>query len=209
MVQTIQANLNLRDVKEKFNLHLADNEGFFWEWSDDLAVLTDLEKQLLDRVKANYSHLAERPMLENTVKMVVLSPLLDLAGFYQAPFDFKSELEVSIPIAAEDESGAIVRGRIDMLVLQPQFWVLVVESKSPKFDVMEALPQALAYMMASPNLEKPTFGLATNGREFVFIKLTQQDLPQYALSDSFNLLDRGNELYEVLRVLKRIGQSIL
>lgn len=209
MIQTIQANLNLRDVKEKFNLHLADNEGFFWEWSDDLAELTDLEKQLLDRVKANYSHLAERPMLDNTVKMVVLSPLLDLAGFYQAPFDFKSELEVSIPIAAQDELGAIVRGRIDMLVLQPQFWVLVVESKGPKCDVMEALPQALAYMMASPNSEKPTFGLATNGREFIFIKLTQQDLPQYALSDSFNLLDRGNELHEVLRVLKRIGQSIL
>lgn len=50
MVQTIQAtNLNLRDVKEKFNLHLAENEQFFREWSDDLVELTDLEKQLLDR----------------------------------------------------------------------------------------------------------------------------------------------------------------
>lgn len=209
MTQTFQANeLSLRDVKEKFSLQLAD-EHFFREWVEGLPELTNLEKQLLDRVKANYSHLAERPTLENTVKMVVLSPLLDLVGFYQAPFDFKSELEVSIPITAEDDSGAIVRGRIDMLVLQLQFWVLVVESKSTKFDVMEALPQALAYMMASPNSEKPAFGLATNGREFIFIKLIQQNSPQYALSNSFNLFNRGNELYEVLRVLKRIGQSIL
>ena len=61
---------------------------------------------------ANYLHLAERPLLENTVKMVVLSPLLDLAGFYQAPFDIDSEYEVSVPISAEDE-GVIVKATLD------------------------------------------------------------------------------------------------
>jgi len=39
-------------------------------------------------------------------KMVVLSPLLDLAGFYQPPFEI--ETETPIRISAEDD-GVIVR----------------------------------------------------------------------------------------------------
>lgn len=47
--------------------------------------------------------------------MVVLSPLLHLAGFYQPPFAI--ETETSIEIAAEDE-GEIVKGNIDVLLVQ-------------------------------------------------------------------------------------------
>jgi len=56
------------------------------------------------------------------------------------------EAETSIEISAEDE-GAIVKGSIDVLVIQKRFWVLVIEAKSTKFDVLIALPQALAYML--------------------------------------------------------------
>ena len=144
-------------------------------------------------------------MLENTVKMVILSPLLDLAGFYQPPFRITAEEPVQI--TAEDE-GQIVRGRIDVLVLQQQLWVLAIESKSTKFAVLEAVPQALAYMMANPNSERSSFGLATNGTEFLFLKLTRQDTPRYALSNVFSLLNRGNQLYEVTRILKRFAGLI-
>ncbi|MEH2071603.1 MAG: hypothetical protein V7K47_26190 [Nostoc sp.] len=41
------------------------------------------------------------PLLENTVKMVVLSPLLDLADFYLSRFHIKSEK--SVEVAAVDE----------------------------------------------------------------------------------------------------------
>ena len=47
--------------------------------------------------------------------MVVLSPLLSLAVFFRPPFHFKAEALVRI--AAKDE-GEIVRGKIDVLVLQ-------------------------------------------------------------------------------------------
>ncbi len=203
MVPTIQAEtLSLYDVKTKFGLRPAEEESFFSEWVAELPEITKAEQQHLDRVKASYTNLAQYPMLENTVKMVILSPLLDLAGFYQPPFRITAEEPVQI--TAEDDSQ-IVRGRIDVLVLQQQFWVLAIESKSTRFAVMEAVPQALAYMIANPNPERPSFGLATNGTEFLFLKLTRPDAPRYALSNVFSLLNRGNQLYEVARILKRLA----
>lgn len=207
MVQMIQAEaLNLHDVETKFGLQRSEDDQHFKEWSDELPELTAQEKQQLDRVKASHLNLDKyRPMLEDAVKMVVLSPLLDLAGFYLPPFRISTEEPVQI--AAED-NGVVVRGRIDVLVVQNQLWVLAIESKSTKFPITQAIPQALACMMASPNAGRSTFGLVTNGIQFIFLKLIKQDTPHYALSDEFTLLRRGKELYGVLGVLKRLGELI-
>lgn len=206
MVQTIQAkDLTLHDVKEKFGLKQAEDEQFFWEWLADLPELTDLEKRSLDWVKADFLYLDEYPMPESLVKMLVLSPLISLAGFYRPPFRLTTEAPVRI--AAEDE-GEIIQGRIDILVLQKQLWVLVIESKQAGFSLKLGIPQALAYMMANPNPEKPAFGLITNGNNFRFIKLTKQGTPQYALSDEF-MIERRDDFYNVLSILKRIGALLL
>lgn len=207
MVQIIQArDITLYDLEDKFGLQLTVDTHFFQEWSQNLLPLTDTEKQSLERVTSNYFNLTKRrTMLEEAVKMVVLSPLLDLAGFYQPPFEI--ETETSIEISADDE-GAIVKGSIDILIIQKRFWVLVIEAKSTKFDVLMALPQALAYMLNDPNPNQPTFGLLVNGREFVFIKLIQQNQPQYARSYALSI-EREDELYQVLSVLKRLGQLII
>ena len=202
MVQTIQArNLTLHDVKAKFGLRLASDHQFFREWIDDLPEITELEKRSLDQVKADFLYLAEYPMPESIVKMVVLSPMLALAGFYRPPFRVTAELPIEI--SAEDE-GEIVQGRVDVLVLQQQLWVIVIEAKKSQFSLEPGIPQALAYMMAKPNREKPAFGMVTNGSNFILIKLTKQDTPLYALSDEFTLR-RGNDLYSVLSILKRLG----
>ena len=64
MAQIIQAtNLTLRDLKTKYQVQEVNNDQFFREWLDNLPEVTDLEKQYLDRVKANSLHLAERPRL--------------------------------------------------------------------------------------------------------------------------------------------------
>ena len=115
--------------------------------------------------------------------------------------------EESIEISAEDE-GEIIRGRIDVLVIQEQFWLLVIESKRSSFSLLEAIPQALVYMLANPNQDKPTFGLVTNGSDFIFLKLTKENQPRYATSDQFTLLKRKSELYQVLSVLKNLSQSL-
>jgi len=93
-------------------------------------------------------------------------------------------------------------------VVKNQLWILVIESKRPSYSLEVAIPQALAYMMASPNTDRPTFGMVTNGRDFQFIKLVRQGIPKYALSNSFDIRDRGNELYGVLSVLKRLAEII-
>lgn len=207
MVQFIQAqNVGLAYLEEKFSLQVAEDEAFFTKWFENLPEITNLEKQDLDRIKLHFLRLVKRPPLsEETVKLVVLSPLLNLAGFYDEPFYMRGE--ESIRISAEDE-GEIIRGRIDVLVIQEQFWLLVIESKRSSFSLLEAVPQALVYMLANPNQDKPTFGLVTNGSHFIFIKLTKQNIPKYALSDEFTLLRRKNELYQVLSVLKNLSQSL-
>lgn len=205
MVQTIAAtNINLYDLETKFGLQFVEDEQFFREWIDNLPQLTDLEKQKLDRVKASYFNLAKRPMLETTIKMVVLSPLLDMANFYLSPFSITAEEEVQI---SSEDDGTIVRGRIDVLVVQNQLWILVIESKRPSFSLEEGLPQALAYMLANPNTDRPTFALVTNGSNFIFIKLSKQGTPQYATSYEFTLR-RGDDLYIVLKILKRLAQLL-
>jgi len=207
MVQTIQSrDISLYELEETFGLELVTNADFFTEWIENLPLINDVEKMSLERVKSNYFNLTKRrPMSEEAVKMVVLSPLLDLAGFYQPPFEI--ETETSTLISAVDES-VIVKGNIDVLVVNKKLWVLVIESKSTKFDVIAALPQALAYMLDIPNVEYPTFGLLVNGREFVFVKLVQQEKPKYARSYALSI-ERDAELQQVLSVLKLIGQLIL
>ena len=172
-----------------------------------MSELTEKEKQALDGIKQQFFYQrADGPLGEGAVKMVILSKLLDLAGFYDPPFRFRTETSVEIAIADQDE---VLRGRIDALVVQEQLWVLVIESKRTAFAIDVALPQALAYMIANPNLEKPIFGLVTNGGQFIFIKLVQSPQPQYDLSDDFSLYRRHNQLYDVLQILKRIGHIVI
>jgi hypothetical protein len=206
MVQVIPISENittLNQVQARFNLRRTENDQFFTEWFADLPEITDQERELLDRIKRKYLYQrADGFLTEETIKLVVLSPLLDLAGFYEAPFRFQAETSVEIAIAERDE---VLRGRIDALVVQNRFWILVIESKRTTFDLELAIPQALTYMMANPHPEKPLFGLVTNGGSFAFIKLAQGE---YDLSDVFSLLPRQNKLYDVLSILKRIGKLL-
>ena len=202
MTRAIAARkIKLHDLKTKFGLQQVQEETFFPEWQNDLPELSSAEQQDLDRLKRNYLYLLEYPVMESIVKMLVLSPLLDLAGFYEPPFRVDGETKVQV--SAEDE-GEVIQGCIDVLVIQGQLWVTVIEAKNSEFSITKAIPQALAYMLAVPNLEKAAFGLVLNGSEFLFLKLVPGQFPQYAMSDLFSLLNRGNNLYHVLRVLKRL-----
>ncbi|HAT12684.1 MAG TPA: restriction endonuclease subunit R [Microcoleaceae bacterium UBA9251] len=205
MVQTIQArNIALNDLESQFKIELVEDDQFFREWQDNLPEINDAEKQRLDRVKASYRNLLSRPpLLENTVKMVVLSPLLDLANFYLSPFHVTSEKSVEI---IDEDEGMIVRGQLDVLALFQEFWVVVVESKQAAFSLEVGIPQLLAYMLANLNSDRPTYGLLMNGADFLFVKLVKRETPQYAFSRKFYLFNPGNDLYSVLSILKRLGK---
>ena len=206
MIQTIAAKkVKLHDLKRKFGLKQNHENSFFTEWTEGLPETTEAEKATLDRIKRNYLYLLEYPVMESIVKMVVLSPLLDLAGFYEPPFRVDGERNIEVMAEDEDE---VIRGSIDVLVIQEQLWVTTIEAKNSEFSITKAIPQTLAYMLATPEQEASSFGVVMNGSEFLFLKLVRAETTQYATSNLFSLLNRGNDLYQVLSVLKRLRNTV-
>jgi hypothetical protein len=116
--------VTIDDLQQHFGLIDRPDPAAFPEWQQDLPPLTDNDRSRLDDAQTHYLHLSKRPMLEAMVKMVILSPWLELAGFYDIPFYAQSEK--SINISTQDDHLTI-RGKIDVLVTQDQFWILVNE----------------------------------------------------------------------------------
>jgi hypothetical protein len=211
------SNLTLSEVERKFRLQETQDALFFLEWQENLPPLNEEDKRTLDIVKQNFLYQRKESMSEEMVKLVILSPLLQTAGFYSPPFRIQTEHPIEISVKDQDET---VRGKIDILVLHKRLWILVIESKQVEFSLHEAIPQALTYMMQDLQQHKSTFGLVTNGSEFRFLKLQyfEQSMPElidgspeahYALSDLFTLQRRSNDLYSVLSILKQLGQLTL
>lgn len=205
MVQTVSADrVTLYQLEEQFGLQLVESDALFPEWQQALPPLTQLEQQRLERVRAAFDNLARRSVLENTVKLAVIAPLLDLAGFFLPPFYVTTEEEVEV--TARD-GEFMVRGRMDVLVLKEQFWLLVIESKRAEFSLKVGIPQVLSYMLATPHPDRPLYGLVTNGSNFMFLKLIQQATPCYARSQEF-VLDNPGDLDRVLQTLKQLAAVV-
>lgn len=190
------------------NLQQTIDDRFFTEWFENLPNLAPSEQTGIDRIKQRYDyHRVDGLLLEGTINLVVVSPLLELAGFLDPPFRIRSPYGIGLELEDPDET---IRGFIDTWVVQERLWILVVESKRTSIPVPAALPQLLAYMLSHPKDNQPVFGMATNGDEFVFLKLVQdnspQNSPQYDVSRSFSLFPRQHELDQVLRILKQFGQ---
>ncbi len=95
------------------------------------------------------------------------------------------------------------------MVISPQLWVLVIESKQAAFSLKVGIPQLLAYMLSNPNPTQPTFGLLINGSSCRFVKLARGEASEYGLSKGFDLFNPGNDLYEVLRILRSLNQLLV
>lgn len=92
MVQTIAADkITLYDLEQRFKLQRTEDRSFFPEWQADLPALTKDEQQRLERVRAIVANLEQRSVLENTVKLAVVAPLLDLSGLFLPPFYISTE----------------------------------------------------------------------------------------------------------------------
>lgn len=146
-------------------------------------------------------HVTEGFLSEGVVNLLVVSPLLFLARFLDAPFSLRSEESIEI---VDQDNDVTYEGRIDALVFKADIWIVLVEAKRSSFSFLVAVPQALTYMMASPNGDLPTYALVTNGDHFMFVK---KHGSQYDLSDDFSLFKRShNELYPILQILKSLGK---
>jgi len=197
----------LNQAEARFSLRRASELQFFPEWFENLPELDEQERQTLDRIKTTYLYQrADGVLAEGVVNLLLTSPLLYLAGLCDPPFKLRAEVSVKIEL---DGGDTMLQGRLDTLVLQNRLWIVVVESKRTTFPCPDAIPQALAYMMANPNPDLPSFGLVTNGDQFIFVKSAKYPSLQYDFSDDFSLFGRRhNELWDVLRILKRLKDGI-
>ena len=206
-VAVTEAIRSLAEAESRLNLSRTEEEAFFTEWQTELPAIEAPEQVALDTLRRRLLyHRAHGELLEGAVTLLVASPLLELAGFYDPPFKMKAEAAIEVVINDGEET---LRGRIDLLILQEQLWVMILESKKTMISTRSALPQALAYMMANPALTKPRFGLLTNGDDVLFVKLVVQPTPQYGLSRAFSIYTVPSELRSAFQALKHLGQIIV
>jgi hypothetical protein len=91
---------------------------------------------------------------------------------------------------------------------------VVVESKQSRFDVTSGIPQALSYLLSQPSEAQPSaiderFGMVTNGREVVFLKLKPEQPPAYVQSRIYQVIEVREDLTQILQGLKVIGYQIV
>ncbi|MEM7536041.1 MAG: restriction endonuclease subunit R [Chloroflexota bacterium] len=200
-------DVTLYDLETHFNLSLNEHAQFFSEWQTDLPEINAVEQAFLDNVKTSYQHRTKYPAtLANAVQITVVSPLLHLSEFLLPPFVLQTE--TSVQITTQDEEIQI-EGRIDILMLREKIWALVIESKHAELAIKVGFPQILSYMLATPTPERPCYGMVTNGGSFIFFKvamgeMTESGNPEYGMSRVFDLVNPENDLYSVLRIMKKI-----
>jgi hypothetical protein len=91
-IRVLKLNARYKFLIDNFGLQLVLDDQFFWEWQDNLPESTNLDKQLLDKVKAGYFNFINYPLLlEGIVRMAIVAPILFIGDFYLTPFYVKSE----------------------------------------------------------------------------------------------------------------------
>lgn len=202
---------SLLEVETKFSAQQAISDRFFSEWDEDLPELTEVEKERCNLLKERYLyHRHHGHISEGLVNQIAIAPLLEMAGFYDPPFDIRAEYPVQLESIEFDENEeTIYQGRIDTLVIHKKLWVLVIESKGQAFSIESGMAQALTYMLDSPNQSQPTYGFISNGGFSIFLKVVKDEVRQYQFSNDFSLYNRRtNELLSVLQILKKISRLL-
>ena len=196
-----EAITTLAEAEQLLSLSRSEDASLFTEWQQSLPGLSPTEQSALDGLHCRYLYQrSEGHLLEGIVTLLLASPLLTVAGFYDPPFKVRAEVPITLVINDGEET---LRGRIDVLVLKKHLWVVVLESKKTPLSAWSALPQTLAYLAADPTC--PSFGLLTNGDDIIFVKLASG---QYALSRVFSPLVAKQDLYTTLQVLKRLATVV-
>lgn len=204
MVQVQQANqLTLREVEDKFGLRYVKDPSFFPEWQIETDSLNEYDRKVLDQAQNSFVYLNKDAIQEALVKMIVVSPLLLVAGFYRAPFMTFAEQSTEVEVR-DEERAEVIRGKVDILVARGSVWITVVEAKGSKIDTQMGIPQLLAYMLSNSAQAAPLYGMVTNGTNTTFVKLLS-DKREYGFSKQYSLYNPGNDLYDVVSVLKAIS----
>lgn len=208
MTTLIAKKLTLKQVHELLNLTKLPTGSFTSLLS--LEPLTEFEQQELAQIRDDFeNYLIEGKVLEGQIKLLVIGPLLRLAGFYRSPIKISLEQDID-DIVIEDEDTEI-KGRFDILAVNKElpsaidiaFWILVIESKNSSINAFEGLPQLLTYAHQSLKHQKIVWGLTTNGMQYQFVVIRQGNPLTYQQMPLLNLMDSESAI-KLLQVLKAI-----
>jgi hypothetical protein len=194
----------IAEAERRFGLQRSNSKDFFTEWHSKLPEINPSDISNLETIWQRYIyHRSSGHLLESTVMLLLISPLLTVAGLYDPPFRIKAEESVQITVSDSEET---LQGRIDVLVIRDRLWIIALESKKTMLSVWSALPQTLAYLMASPNDNLPNFGMLANGDDIVFVKLENSE---YGMSKVFATLVTQNELAIACQILRKIATTFI
>ena len=201
-------NLTLKQVHQFLKLSKLPNGSFTPLLS--LEPLTEFEQQELTQIRDDFeNYLIEGKVLEGQIQLLVISPLLRLAGFFHSPIKISLEQDIDA-IVVEDEDTKIT-GRFDILAINKEqptvtdvaFWLLVIESKNTSVNSFEGLPQLLTYAHQSLKCQELVWGLTTNGMDYRFVLIRPGNPSTYQQMPVLNLMDSESAI-QLLQVLKAI-----
>ena len=105
-----EAITTLAEADRRFGLVRSEDESLFPEWQTDLPELSGEERSALDVLRRQYLYQrSEGQLLEGTVTLLLVSPLLNIAGFYDPPFRVRAEESVQLVLEDSEEifAGAV------------------------------------------------------------------------------------------------------
>jgi hypothetical protein len=108
--------ITITEAEQKFGLSRSESKDFFTEWYDHLPKVNSSDRANLEILWQRYIyHCSGGHLLESTVMLLLVSPLLTIAGLYDPPFRIKAEESIAIDVADSEET---LQGLIDVLVLR-------------------------------------------------------------------------------------------
>jgi hypothetical protein len=204
-------NLTLDEVHQRFRFQRGYCDSF--EGLLQLEPLTERERQEVQQTSREFDHhLTAGDTSEGQVKLIAVSLLLRLAGFFRHPLRILVEEGIARIELPDDDT--VITGRFDILAVHrteltgfnTPFWVLVIESKGGAISPTVGLPQLLTYAYRSLEQQQSVWGLVTNGEFYRFVYIESGDPSRYQLLPSLNLTD-ANSSVQLLQVLKAICQQ--
>src|ERR671932_625348 len=210
MTTLIAKKLTLKQVHQFLKLNKLSTGSFTPLLS--LEPITEIEQQELAQIRDDFeNYLIDGKVLEGQIKLLVISPLLRLAGFFHSPIKISLEQDID-EIVVEDEDTKIT-GRFDILAVNKEqptitdvaFWLLVIEAKNSSINSFEGLPQLLTYAHQSLQQQELVWGLTTNGTDYRFVLIRQGNPATYQQMPLLNLMDSESAI-QLLQILKAICQ---
>jgi hypothetical protein len=210
MTTLIAKKLTLKQVHQL--LHFEEQLNGSFPSLLSLEPLTEFEQQELAQIRNDFrDYLIDGKVLEGQIKLLVISPLLRLAGFFHSPIKISLEQDID-EIVVEDEDTKIT-GRFDILAVNKErptitdvaFWLLVIEAKNSSINSFEGLPQLLTYAHQSLQRQKIVWGLTTNGMHYQFVLIQQGNPATYQQMPLLSLMDSESAI-QLLQILKAICQ---